>query len=59
MGDDDAYERLKTLGYGSAMRSSFSLEDEYIQLNHGSVSVLIISAGRVLICDRHLASKKC
>jgi hypothetical protein len=30
-------EALAQEGYGAAMRSQFNLEDEYIQLNHGSV----------------------
>ena len=38
MGDQSTYERLKALGYGSEMREEFSLDEEYIQLNHGSVS---------------------
>lgn len=38
MDDESTYERLKSLGYGGAMRSHFSLEEDYIQLNHGSVS---------------------
>ena len=38
MDEQSTYERLKALGYGSAMREEFSLDEEYIQLNHGSVS---------------------
>ena len=38
MEDQREYDRLRSLGYGSAMREQFSLEEDYIQLNHGSVS---------------------
>lgn len=46
MDDESTYERLKSLGYGGAMRSQFSLEEDYIQLNHGSVSAAPIVSPR-------------
>ena len=38
MEDQREYDRLRSMGYGSAMRKEFSLDEDYIQLNHGSVS---------------------